>query len=154
MAFNRKFKTADMKILRKLMNLLAVGILFVAFNTCTQDNPVIEKTVWLGPTDNGNLQIFVRYFNTYFGAATVQIFKTKADRDAGNVFMETATTDHGSGPTGYYANFYNLPYARYYLKATYNDTGTGDFYVGTEDAGNGVWVPKGTTTSVHIMTSK
>lgn len=142
-----------MRIFRKFINLLAIGVIFLALS-CSEDNPVIEKVVWLGPTDNGNLKVFVRYNMTYFQGATVQIFKSKNDRDVGNVFMETATTDHGGGPTGLYAIIYNLPYAKYFLKATFNDSGTGDFYMGTEDLGTGVWVPKGTTTDIHIMTQK
>ena len=102
--------------------------------------------------DHGNLRVFVRYNTIYFQGATVQIFKTKNDRDIGNVYMEGGTTDHGGGPTDNYANFYNLPYAKYYLKGTFDEYTTGRFYYGTEPLGDGVWVPNGTTTFVDIMT--
>jgi len=142
-----------MKIMRKLMNLLFIVVLFMAFNTCTEDNPVYERSVWLGPTANGSLKIFVRYNMTYFGAgAVVQLFKTSADRDVGNVYIETGCTSHGAGATDQYAIIINLDYAKYYLKGTYDETSTGRYYVGYEENKSGIWVPKGTETSVHIMT--
>jgi len=115
-------------------------------NKTTNCDIITEKTTASG---DGNLKVFVRYYNTYFGGAVVKLYLSDADRTANNVFQQANTTDHGGGPGDQYAIFYSLPYAKYYIKATYDDIGK--YYVGYEDNKSGVWVPSGLTV-VNIMT--
>jgi len=103
---------------------------------------------------NGNLRVYVKYNNIYFTAAIVKLFLSDADRTSDNVYLAANTEDHGGSASDIYATFDNLPFGKYYIKATYNDTGSSDFYIGTEDNGTGVTVPKGATISYFVKTTK
>ena len=105
------------------MNLLFLGIVFLAINTCTENNPVIEKKVWSGPSENGDLHVLVHNNITYYAGVTVQIFLSEADRtnnaDGTSDFQyqAAATIQTGTQSSDIYATFYSLPYQKYYIKA-------------------------------------
>ena len=133
------------KYVFQLLFVFAVAA-FLIISCKKEDNPVVTPT-----PKNGNFRVFVRNGANWFVGANVQVFLSDADRTTGNAFRSGVTTLHSSGDTSKYVQFDTLPYAKYYLKATYNDTATSLFYIGTEDLGKGVWAFKDSTVKIHIF---
>ena len=58
-----------MKNIKAVLNVLFLGVLLFTFNSCTEDNPVIERTWEEGAKENGSLLVFVHInaSSTYLG---------------------------------------------------------------------------------------
>lgn len=94
----------------------------------------------------GNLRVFVRKdlpSGVYMGGVNVYLYKSSADRDAGNHLMVSQTSTDNPQTEGAYFSY--LTFQRYYLKAEF-ETGS-QSYLGLGD----VIVPINTTTSYHLV---
>ncbi|MBT3302550.1 MAG: hypothetical protein HOD63_04735 [Bacteroidetes bacterium] len=98
------------------------------------------------PEPTGNLQIFVRKdiaSGTYIGGAQVFLYKSEVARDANDVYKTTNTPSVDITTNG--ALFNELVFQKYYLKATFNNSGKN--YEGKGDS----YCPVNKTTSYHIV---
>lgn len=102
--------------------------------------------------NNGNLKVFARKGISYFENATVNIYLSDQDRTNNIIFKTSITEAHGSAESDNYAYFSNLDPRKYYIKVTYQDGSK--TLTGTEDGGNGVYVPKGVTINTHVPMSE
>ncbi len=134
--------------MKKLIHLLVVGLLLISVNSCTEENPVIERTWSEGPTENGNLHVFVRKdvpTGAYCASAEVKVYASAEDRDNDNYlyFNLTDPDDPANKP----AVFKNLPFGYYYIKVRWRQTPSEAWRIGTDET----WVPKGTTITRHVV---
>jgi len=106
----------------------------------------VSFTLQCSKMPTGNLQVFVRKdlpSGVYMGSVSVYLYKSTADRDAGNHLQVSATSS--SNPQTEGAMFTYLTFQTYYLKANF-ETG-GKQYEGLGQ----VVVPINTTTSYHLV---
>ena len=133
--------------LRVIFSLFFIGIIMLSFNSCKQDNPTIilpDKNT--GPTTNGNLEVFVRQSTVagvYIGGAKVELFLTLDDRTNDNVYQTNMTPTVNITEDG--ALFKNLPYQKYYIRASYSNAQ--GVWIGVDEA----FAVKGTTTQIHVV---
>jgi hypothetical protein len=128
--------------------LFSAVIMMTGLSSCENEIPVFERYFTEGPTENGNLKVWVRKgtdIGPYMGGATVNLYLSEADRTADNIYKVAGTTSNGSSPSDTYAMFYSLNFQKWYVKAVFVDEG--ETYVGSGDA----WVPKGVTTGLNVI---
>lgn len=141
-----------MKNISRLLSLLFVTGMLFALNSCSEDNPVIERSWEEGPTENGTLEVFVKIgiSTDYCAGAIVKLFKTKEDMDADNYFMMSVTDPQDPRPgSGHGALFKDVPFAQYWVQARWTTTG-GAVLIGADQT----WVPKGKASVLTIPVSQ
>ena len=115
-----------MKNFKAAFSVLFLGVLMFAFNSCSEDNPVIERVMTEGPTENGSIEIFVKdgIGSTYWGNVPVKIFQSTDDRDNDN-HMNIQYTDEMDPeyPDGIGAIFPDLEFQKYYFKCSFEHEG-------------------------------
>jgi len=133
---------------KHLFRLLLIGVIFMTFNSCTEENPVIERTWKEGPTENGDLNVYVRKdveTGAYLASAEVKIYTSVADRDADNYIAFNLTDP--DDPINKPAVFKSLDFGYYYIKVKWRESPTDAWRIGTDET----WVPKGTTITRHVV---
>lgn len=138
--------------MKKFKSIFALAIALTALMTmssCSEDVPVYETYEYQGPTENGNLKVFARQDMIYFQGAIVKVYLSNQARQNDEAFITTLTESHGASPSDSYAIINDLDPKTYYLfvSTEYN----GETIIGKEDGGNGIFVPKGVTSSIHVQ---
>jgi hypothetical protein len=129
-----------------IFSLVFIGVSFFMLNSCQQDNPTITlPDKHTGPTTNGHIEVFVRQgtpTGPYIGGAKVQIFLSAEDRTNDNVHQSNDTPMEDITEKG--AMFKNLPYQKYFIRASYSNAQ--GIWMGADE----VYAVKGTTTKIHV----
>lgn len=135
-----------MKSLKAITSVLVFGIMMFAILSCSEENPVYERSWEDGPTDNGQLNVYAKIgtTSTYCGSASVKLYKTQEDRNSDNYYMQTITDP--IEPATKPAIFANVEFDQYIVVATWYSS-AGQKYMG---AVQDLWVPKGKTTTITI----
>jgi hypothetical protein len=108
-----------------------------------------EKDIILRAKNDGILKVYARKDMIYFQGAIVKLYLSNQARQNDEAFITTLTELHGASPSDVYAIINDLDPRTYYLfvSTEYN----GEKITGMEVGGNGLFVPNGVTSSVHIQ---
>jgi hypothetical protein len=137
-----------MRSLRFLLGTFLMGtVLLLVGNSCTEQNPVYEKTIVTKDGTPGDLEVFVRIGTVagpYASSAEVRIYLTEQDR-TNNIPYGFNLTDPDD-PIMKGALFVGLPFAKYYIQARWRATPTDPWKIGNDES----FVPLGKKTQHHI----
>ena len=132
---------------KAVFGVMFLGLLMFTFNSCTEDNPVYERSWEEGPTTNGNLEVFVRMDDptgAFLASAEVKLYLSQDDLDNGNFYKMNLTDPDDPANKGAY--FKELPFNYYYIQVKWRQSSTDAWRMGTAET----WVPKGTTITTHV----
>lgn len=114
-----------------LSTFLMGAVLLLVGNSCTEQNPVYEKTIVTSDGAPGDLEVFVRIgteAGPFASSAEVRIYLTEQDR-TNNIPYGFQITDPDD-PIKKGALFVGLPYAKYYIQARWRATPTDPWKIG------------------------
>jgi len=140
-----------MKKITSLLNIGILTILFFSIISCTEDNPVIERTWAEGCVDPGTLEVFVKIgqiSTNYASGAEVYIYADKDSYDNGETEIDFDLTDAddprpGSGEGA----LFTLPFSAYFVYARWRESASYPWKTGAQE---NVFVPTCNHTEITV----